>query len=185
MQCFVTNVKFVEKNLKVDKIPIMKSDKSGKKPGGNQPKTHAPKTRAISVMRRRKIIEACLTGKNLKDVAIETGLSLKTANDQVSKILHEPRVQESFVRILEQSGLTDKFLADKIRSLANAETKQFFQLNGKVTDERTQPAWETQRKTIELVAKLRGHLREKTDVDISIGLMQVVVSALHNGGERN
>ena len=159
----------------------MKNEKSGKKIiGGVQPKHHAPKTRAISLMRRRKIIEACLTGKSLKDVAIETGLSPKTANDQVTKILREPRVQESFVRILEQSGLTDKFLADKINSLVNAETKQYFQLNGKVTDERTQPAWETQRKTVELACKLRGHLEKASEGDVNIGLMQMVVNAMQN-----
>ena len=162
------------------KIHLMKNKESGGKIiGGIQPKHHAPKTRMQSYMRRQKLIEACLTGKPLKDVAIETGLSPKTANDQVTKILREPRVQESFVRILEESGLTDKFLAEKIRSLVDAKTMLYFQKDGVVTDQREVEAVETQRKTLELITKLKGHLQEsKQGVSVEAGLLQMVVQVV-------
>lgn len=159
----------------------MKNGKSGKKiTGGVQPKHHAPKTRMQSKMRRQKLIDGLIQGKAISEIAPTLGLNPKSARDQAYQILREPQTQQTFVQILEESGLTNKFLADKIKSLVNAETKQFFQLNGKVTDERTQPAWETQRKTVELACKLRGHLKEQAQTDISIGLMSIVVNAINN-----
>ena len=79
---------------------------------------------------------------------------------------------------MEEKGLTDEFLAEKIRSLLDAETVQYFQRDGVVTDERIVPALETQRKTAELVARLRGHLREQTQGDVNIGMMALVVAAV-------
>jgi hypothetical protein len=157
----------------------MKNEKSGKKViGGVQPKHHAPKTRMQSYVRRQKLIKGLIEGKAISEIAPTLNLSPKTARTQAHLMLREPNTQMSFIRILEESGLTDKFLADKIKSLVNAETKQYFQADGKVTDERTQPAWETQRKTVELATKLKGHLKEKSESDINIGLMQVVVQAI-------
>ena len=144
----------------------------------NQPKHHAPKTRILSKIRRRKLIEACLDGKNLKDVAISTGLSPNSASAQVTSILKEPSTQQSFISIMEQSGLSDDFLAAKVKSLLDAQNTQYFQRDGIVTDERVVPAHETQRKTAELVARLKGHLKEKSTGDINIGLMQMVVQAV-------
>jgi|SRR3990167_492541 len=153
--------------------PINPSKKSAE-----QPRKHASKARLLTNYRHRKIVEACLSGKPLRQTGIELGLSPKTAGQQVSAIISKPEVQASFVRILEESGLSDKFLADKIRTLANAETTQYAQLDGQFTDKRSQPAWETQRKTAELVCRLKGHLSDSRNPDVSIGLMQVVVQAI-------
>lgn len=158
----------------------MKNEKSGKKIiEGVQPKHHAPKTRMQSYVRRQKRIQGLIEGKAISEIAPTLGLSPKTARTQAHLMLHEPATQMSFIRILEESGLTDKFLADKIKCLINAETKQYFQKDGIVTDERELPAWETQRKTVELACKLRGHLKEQAQGDINIGLMQMVVSAIN------
>ena len=145
---------------------------------GIQPKHHAPKTRILSKIRRRKLIEACLDGKNLKDVAISTGLSPKSVSTQVPQILSEPKLQASFISIMEADGLSDDFLAAKVRALLDAQNTQYFQRDGIVTDERVVPAHETQRKTLELATKLKGHLKEKSTGDINIGLMQMVVQAV-------
>ncbi len=48
-----------------------------------------------------------------------------------------------------------------------------------MTDERQIEALETQRKTAELVAKLKGHLREGTQADGEVSIMQMVVAVLH------
>lgn len=149
----------------------------------NQPKHHAPKTRILSKIRRRKIIEACLDGKNLRDVAISTGLSPVSASDQASQILREPRIQQSFISIMEQEGISDNFLARKAHALLNAKKIEYFQKDGIVTDEREVEALETQRKTLELATKLKGHLKEQSAGDINIGLMQMVVQAVRSGEE--
>lgn len=145
----------------------------------NQPKTHAPKSRILSKLRRRKIIEACLDGKDLKEVAISTGLSPKSAASQARQILSEPNVKSSFVSILEEQGLSDEFLAKKAKDLLEAETHHYFSKDGVVVDERTSPAHETQRKTLELVGKFKSHLKDKQDSDTSSALMQVVINALN------
>ena len=149
----------------------------------NQPKHHAPKTRILSKIRRRKLIEACLDGKNLRDVAISTGLSPRSVNSYPSQILSEPKVQQTFISIMEAEGLSDNFLAAKVHSLINAKKIEYFQKDGIVTDEREVEALETQRKTLELATKLKGHLREQSAGDINIGLMQMVVQAVRFGDE--
>jgi len=163
-----------------------KNERGAKKgpPRGKQPKTHAPKTRMAAKIRRRKIIEACLDGKNLREVAIETGLSPNTASQQVSGILKEAEVQGAFAMIMDEEGLTDKFLVNKVKSLLNARQVEYFSHMGEVTDERIVEALETQRKTLELAMKLKGHLREQVHVDADVGLMALVVQVMHSpGGE--
>lgn len=144
-----------------------------------QPKKHATSGSLLVSYRHRKIIEGALTGKSRQQTGIELGLSPKSAAKQVSMQLAKPAVQEGFLRILEKSGLTDDFLAQKLRSLVDATSTSYAQKDGIFTDERTIPALETQRKTTELVAKLRGHLQDRQDAgDINIGLLQMVVSAV-------
>lgn len=147
--------------------------------GGNQPKKHAPKSRIQVALRRKKIIKACLDGKSFRQAGIDAGLSPKTVDSQVSEIMKSPEARESFVRILRERGLDDNFLAEKLKALTNAHTSTYAQLDGSFTDERSQPAWETQRKTVELICKLGGYLQpDKSGDDINIGLMQVVVQTL-------
>jgi hypothetical protein len=84
---------------------------------------------------------------------------------------------------MEQAGLTDNFLAAKVYSLINAKKTEYFQKDGIVTDQREMEALETQRKTLELAAKLKGHLKDQSQGDINIGLMQMVVEAVKGGSE--
>jgi len=130
------------------------------------------------MMRRAKILEAAIEGKDITKAAIETGLSPKTAASQASKILHDPITQRAFQMILAERGVTDEFLAQKIRGLLDAKQTLYFQKDGIITDSREIEALETQRKTAELVAKLKGHLREQSQLDVNIGLMALVVSAV-------
>ena len=66
----------------------------------------------------------------------------------------------------------------------DAKKIEYFQKDGIVTDEREVEALETQRKTLELTTKLKGHLKERSEGDINIGLMQMVVQAVRNGEEK-
>lgn len=158
----------------------MPMKKPEQKKGGNQPQKHASKLRIISNLRRRKLIEAALDGKPLRKVGLEMGLSPKTVDSQISRIMKEPQVQQTFARILEDAGISDNFLAAKLRSLIDAKTVLFFQHQGQVIAQQEVPALETQRKVTELVCRLKGHLKEKTEVDINVGLMQMVVAAMNS-----
>ena len=79
---------------------------------------------------------------------------------------------------MEEKGLTDNFLAAKVHSLVNAKQTLYFQKDGIVTDQREVEALETQRKTVELAAKLKGHLKDQAQGDKNIGLMALVVAAV-------
>lgn len=163
---------------------FMKTQQEQKQPipGGRQPPKHAPKTRMQSHLRRQKLIAAALDGRPLREVGLETGLSPATVDSQISNIMKEPQVQQAFARILEEAGITDNFLASKLRELIDAKTVLFFQHQGQVTDQREVPALETQRKTVELVCRLAGHLKETATSTINnSGLMQIVVAQLHTG----
>jgi hypothetical protein len=156
-----------------------------KKKSAEQPKHHAPKSRILSKLRRRKIIEAALDGKPLKEIAISTGLSPKSAAQQATKILQQPLAQQAFAQVMEAQGISDEFLAQKVRNLLDAKEIKYFQKDGIVTDEREVDALETQRKTAELATKLKGHLKDRSEVDVNIGLMALVVAAVKvdSGGE--
>lgn len=144
-----------------------------------EPKNKIRKTRLDCRLRRRKIIEACLEGKPLKETAIAVGLSPRSAATQLSHIISEPQVQQAFSLCLEEAGLSVKILAEKIKSLIDAEQTVFFQHMGRVTDQRIVPALETRRKSLEMTARLKGHLQEsKSSVDVSINIMGAVVAAL-------
>jgi hypothetical protein len=129
-----------------------------------QPKNHAVKNRMLTKLRRRKIIEAALDGKDVKAVAISTGLSEKSVSTQVPQILSEPKVKKAFNDILEASGLSDEYLARKIHSMTNATEIRYFSDKGVVTDERTVPALSIQADMVKFAAKVKGHVVERSQV---------------------
>ena len=140
------------------------------------------KNRILTHERRMKIVSAAIQGQSITQAAIDAGYSPKTADKQASAILANDRVKESFARILEESGLTENFLAAKVSELVNAKTTIYAQREGVFTDERTLPALETQRKTLELVCRIRGYLQETNTSTINnSGLMQIVVAQLSQG----
>ena len=138
------------------------------------------KNRLLTHKRRMKIVSAALQGKSITQAAIDAGYSPKTADKQASKILADGRVKETFARILEESGLDSKFLAAKLRALIDAKTTIFSQKDGKFCDSLEIEAWETQRKTTELICRLAGHLKPDSAVTSinNSGLMQIVVAQL-------
>lgn len=146
---------------------------------------HASKSPKTAAVRRARLVQAVINGENLRDVAISTGLSPRTAQSQASDILRHPEAQKTFLLTLEKEGLTDEFLAQKAHELLEAENTHYFAKDGIVTDTRTSPAHETRRKTLELVAKMKGHLKEQSTADVSIGLMQMVVGTLSSRDGRD
>ena len=133
-------------------------------------------------MRRRKLIEAVLDGKPLRKSGLEMGLSPKTVDSQVSRIMREPQVRQAFNRIEEAAGIDDKFLADKIRQLVDARAIIHSQKDGLFSDSREIPAWEMQRKTVELCTRLLGYLKDDVSASTTTtnhGLLQFVVAQLN------
>jgi DNA-binding CsgD family transcriptional regulator len=148
---------------------------------GIQPATHGPsKNRKLTQKRQKRLVEAAIKGEPLKEVAISLGYSPKSAETQAHHIVQKAQGNSSFVRTLEAHGLTDDFLAEKAKELLDADNHHFFAKDGVVTDERTSPAHETRRKTLEMIGKFKGHMQDKSAVDVQVGLMQVVVNTLQS-----
>jgi hypothetical protein len=158
--------------------------KRSKKSLEQRKKKHAPKSPLAAKIRRNRLVKALFTGECLKDVAISTGLSPKTAGSQATNILKHPQALKTFIRYMEKEGLTDNFLAAKVHSLINAKKVVYFQKDGIVTDERIVDALETQRKTLELATKLKGHLKDRSEVDVNVGIMAMVVQAVKDEEEQ-
>lgn len=142
-----------------------------------------PKSREITRARKIKIMQDVLDGKTLTQAALDAGYAKSTANKQPPNLIRNVG-KESFKQILAAQGLTDNFLATKIKSLISAQNTHFFsrtnpQNNEFEIVERKSDALETQRKTTELACKLAGHLKDQDATIINnAGLMQIVVSQL-------
>jgi hypothetical protein len=160
----------------------MSSDQPKPTPVSLIPITINPKSssRIMTKARRRQFIDKLLEGNTARGAAREMGMAPKTGSNLISN----PVVVETYRQIMERAGLSDAYLAQKGMSLLNAKQSHFFQKDGIVTDERVVDALETQRKTWVTVNQLAGHLKEKGELDIRIGIMAMVVDALQSPDDR-
>lgn len=135
-----------------------------------QPKKHAAKNRAVAGLRRKRIIKDIASGKTLKQAGINAGLNPKNAESQVSQILKEPKVLESFKALLDKI-CPDSKLAEKYNSLLEAKkviSAMVIAPNGegmKNAGSMTRDFIEVddcavQLKCADSIAKLKGHLIE-------------------------
>ena len=149
-----------------------------------QPKNHLAKSKFDLKHRAKLFTQSLLAGESQTQALINAGYSKATAQTGEVAILQRPECMKPFISILEEKGVTDNFLAEKTKALLNAKKTLFFQKDGEVTDSREVEALETQRKTLELATKLKGHLKDRSEVDVNIGIMAMVVAAVKdNGGD--
>ena len=151
-----------------------------------QPTTQAAKSKWDMKKRAKKFTEALLCGQSEKQALITAGYSYNTASHPSEvAILRNPAYLKPFISILEKKGVTDEFLAEKTKTLLEAKKPIFFQKDGVVTDERIVEALETQRKTLEMVNRVKGHLKDRSEVDVNVGIMAMVVQAVKGENGEN
>ena len=109
-----------------------------------------------------------IEGKNRTQAFKDAGYSKKTAEVKSGAII--ARLEPAFTDLLDKAGLSDNALTKKIHDLFHAKETKFFQKDGIVTDERDVEALGIQFNTVELVTKLKGHLRDKLDLTVTDGL---------------
>jgi hypothetical protein len=140
--------------------------------------THERASHVAALRRKRTLIDRLLDGKTIKRAAIEADVPVDSAYKLVAKRGGLVPLVESFSQILDRVGVTDEYLARKVHNLTNAQETKFFQKDGQVIETAQVDALETQRKTVELATKLKGHLKDRTEVDIRMGVMAMVVDAM-------
>jgi len=105
------------------------------------------------------ILAAAIAGENIRDAAIATGLSPKTAGSQASMILKEPQVIKSFQDLLDEvvpnERLTKKYgdllEATKILSINSTDPDGMIDV----------PDYPTQLRAADSISKLKGLIVDK------------------------
>jgi phage terminase small subunit len=122
------------------------------------------KTKRELSARARTIIQAIIDGASETQALKKAGYSDSYVQAGKSTILNNPRMQEAFTRVLERAGVTDDRIADRLNSLIDAKTlKQFGKDTKEIDDNGTQLG------AVQLAAKLRGHLVERS-VSVNVGV---------------
>jgi len=119
------------------------------------------KTKADLKHRARKIVAGILKGQTEVEAIKSAGYSEGYAITGKKDILNNPEIKKTFAQILEKAGLTDDYLAERIKQLSEAKETKFFQEKGIVTEIREVEALGIQSEMIQFGAKLKGHLAEK------------------------
>jgi phage terminase small subunit len=93
-----------------------KASKPSPASGASPARPSAPSPHA----KQRKYVAGLVAGKSKKQAALEAGYAPSTAENAKQKIDRRPGVQELFQDLLEDAGVTDKLLAQRIREGLNA-----------------------------------------------------------------
>ena len=117
--------------------------------------------------RRARIIAAeIINGKSETEALKCAGYSHTSALNHKNEICNNVVIKQTFTQILESAGLTDSYIADRIKQLSEAKETKFFADKGIVTETREVSALGIQANMIEFAAKLKGHLVEKRETEI-------------------
>jgi len=127
--------------------------------------TEQKKAKHKLTVKQRKFIKLLPKCKTAKEAAILAGYSEKTAKDQASQLLSNPKLSSYIAQILDRAGLTDQAIADKILALINAKKTMFFSHQGKVVDKREVEALDIQADMTKFVTKIKGHVIDRSQVE--------------------
>ena len=131
--------------------------------------------------RQRKFVKGIIAGKSQTQAAIEAGVPAPGAPCTASRMLKDANVKGAIANVWESCGLTDQFIGDKVKDLCEAKRVQFFAQDGIVTDERVTEDTAVQRSSIELAARLKGLLIDRSlSVSVSLDVSPVDLSKYLN-----
>ena len=144
-----------------------------------------PTKQANLSIRERKLIKNIAAGMTALDAMKDAGYAESTARKKAKQVVGQSRIQESIQAIMERKGLTDERLTEVLeRGLESTKVISAMIIRGKpdsIADEKDGmkdansmtkdfvevPDYATQHKYLDTGLKLKGHLRDKLDVDLS------------------
>jgi hypothetical protein len=131
--------------------------------------------------KQRKFIKGIIAGQGKGEAAINAGYSPVSASAQASDLLKHPKVNAAIQSVWDKCGLSDQYIGNKVKALTEAKRVQFFAKDGIVTDERIIEDTAVQRSSIELAARLKGLLVDRSlSVNVSIDISPVDLSKYRN-----
>jgi hypothetical protein len=131
--------------------------------------------------KQRKFVKMIAAGNNQSDAAKLAGYSDKCARVTGSRLLTNANVQAAVQSVWDKCGLSDQYIGNKVKALTEAKRVQFFAKDGIVTDERVTEDTAVQRSSIELAARLKGLLVDRSvSLNVSIDISPVDLSKYRN-----
>ena len=107
----------------------------------------------------RKVVKALSQGKDDKEALKSAGYSDSYIKNEGRKLIAKPVIQSALQTILDNSGVTDNFLAEKLKEGLDA-TK----IHGTSDDFIEIKDYAVRHKYLETGLKLKGHLDKKVDI---------------------
>jgi hypothetical protein len=149
-------------------IPIKQATKQSKPRKVRKP-TLTPK--------QRKFVKGIIAGKGKGEAAVAAGYSPNTASSIACNQLKNVQIRKAIESVWDKCGLTDDYIGNKVKDLTKATKVQYFAKDGVVCDERVTEDTAVQRSSIELAARLKGLLVDRSvSLNVSIDISPVDLS---------
>lgn len=94
-------------------------------------------------IKQRKLIAGVVSGMPKRTAAIQAGYSEQSAHAIAHETLKNPEVLKSLNDIMQEHGITDNYIAQKLIELAEAETKGI-------------PHWPARARALDIMLKVKG-----------------------------
>ncbi len=148
----------------------------------NKPKQkQLGKTKSDLKRRAQIIAKEIINGSALTPALKAAGYSESYANSAQIPIMDNPKIQRTFTQILEKAGLSDDYLAKRIKELAEAKDKKFFVIADKIVEKEVK-ALSIQADMVKFGTKLRGHVTDQVEHSGNLSMMQMVIA--HFSGDK-
>lgn len=95
------------------------------------------------------------------------------ANTPTSVIESSPNLRSALLSCMEKNGLTEQFLADKLKQGLEATKIQYFSKDGMVVDERVNPDHDIQHKYFTKALEIRGDIKSNAIETLNLGIVQL------------
>ena len=146
---------------------------------------HVGKSKRELSDRAKIIIQGLLEDKTTDQALKDTGLSDSYIKGHRKEILSHPVMQQTFTKVLESAGVTDDFLAGKIRHLIDAKETKFFSHKGEVTAREEVEALDIQANMVQFAAKLKGHVVDRSaSLNVNVDCSPVDMSKYLNSVDK-
>lgn len=101
-------------------------------------------------IKQRKFVEGVVSGLPKRSAAIQAGYSERSAHAIAHENLNKPEIIKTLEAIMEENGISDSYIADKLIELANAET------NGN-------PYWPARARALDMMLKVKGYYSQEIE----------------------
>lgn len=118
-------------------------------------------------IRERRALKAYLNGGTNADVALAYGSKAKNPANIGIMLIRRLKDKVVLTDLLEEAGVTDELIFRKLREGMDATEVKIATDHGIISDERVYTDFSTRKGYIELAAKLKGHLKEKVDHQVT------------------